>query len=62
VACGFSGTASSWAGVGACMGEMILDGQARTVDVSAFTARRFEKGELLKGEHDYKICGDEARR
>jgi hypothetical protein len=36
------------------MAEMILGGQASLVDVSAFTARRFETGELLKGEHDYQ--------
>ncbi len=54
-ACGFSGTGFKLGpAVGACMAELILDGQARAVDVSAFSARRFEKGELLKGEHGYQ--------
>jgi len=54
-ACGFSGTGFKLGpAIGACMAEMILDGQASLVDVSAFTARRFETGELLKGEHDYQ--------
>lgn len=54
-ACGFSGTGFKLGpAIGACMAEMILDGQAKTVDVSPFTARRFETGELLKGEHDYQ--------
>ena len=53
-ACGFSGTGLKLGpAVGACMAELILDGAARTVDVSAFTLRRFQTGELLKGVHAY---------
>jgi sarcosine oxidase subunit beta len=54
VACGFSGTGFKLGpAVGACMAELILDGQAKTVDISSFTLRRFETGKLLKGEHAY---------
>jgi sarcosine oxidase subunit beta len=54
VACGFSGTGFKLGpAVGACMAELILDGRAATVDISAFTLRRFETGQLLKGEHAY---------
>jgi len=54
-ACGFSGTGFKLGpAVGACMAEMILDGRARLVDVSAFAARRFETGRLLEGEHPYQ--------
>jgi sarcosine oxidase subunit beta len=54
-ACGFSGTGFKLGpAVGACMAEMILDGAAKTVDISPFTLRRFETGELLKGENAYQ--------
>ncbi len=54
-ACGFSGTGFKLGpAVGACMAELILDGAARTVDISAFMLRRFQTGELLKGEHSYQ--------
>jgi sarcosine oxidase subunit beta len=52
--CGFSGTGFKIApAVGACMTELIVDGQAKTVDISPFKFSRFSDGELLKGEHDY---------
>ena len=55
IACGFSGTGFKLGpAVGACMAELILDGQAKTVDISPFTLRRFETGQLLKGEHAYQ--------
>jgi sarcosine oxidase subunit beta len=54
LACGFSGTGFKLSpAVGACMSELILDGQSKTVDISQFTLKRFASGELLKGEHDY---------
>jgi sarcosine oxidase subunit beta len=54
LACGFSGTGFKIApAVGACMTELIIDGQANTVDISPFTLNRFSEGKLLKGEHDY---------
>lgn len=52
--CGFSGTGFKIApAVGACMVELIMDGQAQTVDISAFTLDRFAKDEHLQGEHAY---------
>ena len=52
--CGFSGTGFKIApAVGACMAELILDGSARTVDITPFNPQRFKEGKLLKGEHSY---------
>jgi sarcosine oxidase subunit beta len=52
--CGFSGTGFKIApAVGACMAELIVDGEAKTVDITPFTPQRFERGDLLKGEHGY---------
>ncbi len=54
-ACGFSGTGFKLGpAVGACMTELMLDGQAGTVDIAPFTLRRFETGNWLKGEHAYE--------
>ncbi|MBI4769936.1 MAG: FAD-binding oxidoreductase [Chloroflexi bacterium] len=54
LACGFSGTGFKIGpAVGACMAELILDGRAATVDISPFNLGRFERGELLYGEHPY---------
>jgi sarcosine oxidase subunit beta len=55
VQCGFSGTGFKIApGVGACMAELIVDGAAKTVDITPFDPQRFERGDLLKGEHAYE--------
>ena len=55
LACGFSGTGFKIApGVGACMSERILDGQAVTVDISPFNLGRFSDGTHLEGEHGYE--------
>jgi sarcosine oxidase subunit beta len=52
--CGFSGTGFKIApAVGACMAELILDGGAKTVDITPFSPQRFAEGRLLKGEHSY---------
>lgn len=52
--CGFSGIGFKIApAVGACMTELIIDDQAKTVDISPFALSRFSKGKLLKGEHGY---------
>jgi sarcosine oxidase subunit beta len=52
---GFSGTGFKIApAVGACVAELIADGVAKTVDISPFDPLRFERGELLKGEHAYE--------
>jgi sarcosine oxidase subunit beta len=55
LACGFSGTGFKIApAVGACLAELILDGQAQTVDISPFRLGRFQDGNLLGGEHSYE--------
>ncbi len=52
--CGFSGTGFKIApAVGLCMSELIVDGAAKTVDISPFDPKRFARGELLKGENAY---------
>ncbi len=54
--CGFSGTGFKTApAVGACMAELILDGRASTVDISAYALRRFADGRPLVGEHPYGL-------
>ena len=55
VQCGFSGTGFKIApAVGACVAEMIVEGAAKTVDITPFDPRRFERGDLLKGQHAYE--------
>jgi sarcosine oxidase subunit beta len=52
--CGHSGTGFKTApAVGLCMAELILDGRASTVDISAYGLERFAHGEALVGEHSY---------
>ncbi|HKJ27511.1 MAG TPA: hypothetical protein VJ965_07730, partial [Anaerolineales bacterium] len=52
--CGMSGTGFKIApAVGACMAELIADGESKRMDISPFALQRFEDGNLLKGEHDY---------
>jgi sarcosine oxidase subunit beta len=61
LACGFSGTGFKTApAVGACLSELILHGEAQTVDISPFTLRRFSEGQLLKGEHAYPESWSQA--
>lgn len=53
--CGMSGTGFKISpAVGACMAELIVDGEAKTVDIAPFRFSRFEEGDLLKGEHSYE--------
>ncbi|MBM3123942.1 MAG: FAD-binding oxidoreductase [Chloroflexi bacterium] len=53
---GFSGTGFKLSpAVGRCVAELILDGKSSTVDISGFDPTRFERGEHLKGEHDYGV-------
>jgi sarcosine oxidase subunit beta len=53
--CGFSGTGFKIApAVGACMSELIVDGEATTADIQPFNPQRFSDGTLLKGEHGYE--------
>jgi glycine/D-amino acid oxidase-like deaminating enzyme len=51
---GFSGTGFKLSpAIGLCVSELILDGTAKSVDISGFDPTRFERGEYLKGDHDY---------
>lgn len=53
--CGFSGTGFKIGpAVGACMAELIVEGKARTVDITPFDLARFTSGQLLKGHHSYE--------
>jgi sarcosine oxidase subunit beta len=53
--CGFSGTGFKIApAVGACMAELIVDGETKTADISAFNIERFSEGKLLEGKHSYE--------
>ncbi len=52
--CGFSGTGFKTApAVGLCMAELILDGEAKSVDLSIYAPRRFAEGRLIAGDHAY---------
>ena len=51
--CGHSGTGFKTApAVGLCMAELILDGQAKTVDISPYGPGRFAEGRLVKGNYE----------
>lgn len=51
--CGHSGTGFKTApAIGLCMSELILDGAAQTVDISALSPDRFANGSLIKGNYD----------
>lgn len=51
--CGMSGTGFKIApAVGLCMSELILDGQAKTVDISIFRPQRFEEGQEILGNYE----------
>ena len=55
LACGFSGTGFKIApAVGACMAELILDGQSKTVDISPFNLKRYDEGKHFRGENAYE--------
>ncbi len=54
VDCGHSGTGFKTApAVGLCMTELILDGQAKTIDISIYSPQRFAQGRKVAGEHPY---------
>jgi sarcosine oxidase subunit beta len=53
--CGFSGTGFKIApAVGACMAELIAEGETQTADIKSFNPARFEEGDLLVGDHSYE--------
>lgn len=50
--CGMSGTGFKIApAIGLCMSELILDGKAKTVDISIYRPQRFEEGDEIKGNY-----------
>ena len=52
--CGMSGTGFKTApAIGLAMSELILDGEAHSVDISAFDAGRFAAGKPLSADHPY---------
>ena len=52
--CGFSGTGFKTSpAVGLCMSELILDGKAKTVDLSIYGPQRFAEGKPIVGKHPY---------
>lgn len=52
--CGFSGTGFKTApAIGACMAELIVDGEAHTLDITPFNLKRFSEGNMLTGDHSY---------
>jgi sarcosine oxidase, subunit beta len=55
LATAFSGSGFKIApAVGTCIAELITDGRARSVDISAFRPQRFAEGKLIAGRHPYK--------
>jgi sarcosine oxidase subunit beta len=54
LATAFSGSGFKIApAVGQCMAELITEGRAKTVDITAFGLRRFAEGRPLEGPHPY---------
>ena len=50
--CGLSGTGFKIApAIGLCMSELILDGEAKTVDLSIYRPERFAEGREIKGNY-----------
>lgn len=57
VVCGFSGMGFKISpAIGLVVSELLLDGRAKAVDISAFDPERFAKGRAIKAEWEY---GDE---
>ncbi len=55
VAAGFSGMGFKISpAIGVVMSELLLDGAASTVDISAFRPARFAEGALIEAEHEYE--------
>jgi sarcosine oxidase subunit beta len=55
ICAGFSGMGFKISpAIGLVMSELILDGSATTVDISAFRPTRFAEGEPIKAEFEYK--------
>jgi sarcosine oxidase, subunit beta len=51
--CGYSGTGFKTApATGLCLAELIVDGAARTVDISSLAPQRFAEGRSIKGNYE----------
>jgi sarcosine oxidase subunit beta len=63
LATAFSGSGFKIApAVGVCMAELILDGRAKTVDIEAFSLRRFAEGRSPEGPYPYAMRKDHSER
>jgi glycine/D-amino acid oxidase-like deaminating enzyme len=61
LATAFSGSGFKIApAVGACLAELILDGEAKTVDIRPFALRRFAEGRTPEGPYPYAPRADHA--
>ena len=59
LATAFSGSGFKIApAVGLCMAELIADGRAKTVDIDAFSPRRFSEGKTVEGPYPYATRPD----
>jgi sarcosine oxidase subunit beta len=59
LATAFSGSGFKIApAVGLCMAELIVDGRAKTVDIEAFSLRRFALGRTVEGPYPYATRPD----
>ncbi len=55
VACGFTGMGFKLSpAIGVVMSELVLEGAARTVDITAFRPSRFAEGKLITPEFEYQ--------
>jgi sarcosine oxidase, subunit beta len=63
LATAFSGSGFKIApAVGVCMAELIVDGRAKTVDIDAFSLRRFAEGRSPEGPYPYAMRRDHTDR
>jgi glycine/D-amino acid oxidase-like deaminating enzyme len=59
VATAFSGSGFKIApAVGTCLAELITDGRAKTVEIDAFSLRRFAEGKTVEGRYPYATRPD----
>jgi glycine/D-amino acid oxidase-like deaminating enzyme len=59
LATAFSGSGFKIApAVGTCMAELITEGRAKTVDLDAFSLRRFAEGRTVEGPYPYAVRPD----
>jgi len=59
LATAFSGSGFKIApAVGTCMAELITEGRAKTVDIEAFSLRRFAEGRSIEGPYPYAVRPD----